>query len=288
MPIDSRHTEWLTLPLIQSTTGDQTQHLLSELNLETVCNSAHCPNISECFGHGTATFLILGNRCTRNCGFCAIDTGSPEPVQPDEPLRVAKAVRKLGLKYVVITSVTRDDLPDGGASHFVRTILEIRNCVPGVQVEILVPDFKADPDALVQICTVRPDMFNHNIETVPRLYPVVRPQAIFERSLDVLRRVAGAGIPVKSGVMVGLGETEDELFDTLAAIRETGCKYLTIGQYLSPSTDHLPVDRYFQPLEFDHFAEKARAIGFSRVASGPLVRSSYQAERMAVNSPNNS
>lgn len=282
----NRHPKWLTLPYAHSSTGDQTSHLLSDLRLGTVCQSAHCPNIAECFGKGTATFLILGSQCTRNCRFCAIETGNPGPLEPDEPVRVAEAVAKLGLKYVVVTSVTRDDIGDGGASHFARTIVEIRKTCPDVMVEILVPDFKGDPDAFEKICSVRPDMFNHNIETVPRLYSAARPQAIYKRSLNVLRQVAQSGIPVKSGVMVGLGETETELYKTFEDIRGTGCEYLTVGQYLAPSGDHLPVARYVQPRQFEIFAQKAREIGFIDVAAGPLVRSSYRAESMFSGSCN--
>ena len=277
-----RHPQWLNLPSPESKTGTETQKLLHELKLETVCQSAHCPNIGECFGHGTATFMILGNRCTRNCRFCAIEHGTPALPEPDEPERIARAVRRLGLRYAVITSVTRDDLPDGGAGHFAETIEAIRHACPGVDVEVLIPDFKGDAYALERVCEARPNMFNHNIETVPRLYGVARPQAIFERSLDVLRYGSAAGLSVKSGLMLGLGETDKEMTDTLYQLLLAGCRFLTLGQYLSPSPEHLPVARYIPPDEFDHWAEKAKKMGFTDVAAGPLVRSSYKAEKMGA------
>jgi len=276
----SRRPDWLTLPSPQTDAGEKMVQLLHDMRLKTVCQSAHCPNIGECFGRGTATFLILGNQCTRNCRFCAIETAQPGPPDQDEPLRVANTVEKLGLRYVVITSVTRDDLPDGGASQFVKTIEAIRIKCPSTRIEILVPDFKGIPDALRLVCDANPDMFNHNIETVPRLYSIVRPQAIFERSLRVLKYALSAGLPVKSGLMLGLGETEIEITDTLFELRNAGCDFLTIGQYLSPSAYHLPVARYVQPDEFVSWAEKAKYMGFRDVASGPLVRSSYMAEKM--------
>ena len=275
-----RHPQWLKLPTPESKTGSETEKLLHALKLTTVCQSAHCPNIGECFGKGTATFMILGNHCTRNCRFCAVEHGVPSPPDPDEPARIARAVGKLGLRYSVVTSVTRDDLPDGGAGHFAVTVESIRNICPGVEVELLIPDFKGDVYALERICEARPDMFNHNIETVPRLYGAARPQAIFERSLDVLRYGSAAGLPVKSGLMLGLGETDKEITDTLSQLRLAGCGFLTLGQYLSPSPEHLPVVRFIPPDEFNHWAETAKKIGFTDVAAGPLVRSSYKAENM--------
>lgn len=275
-----RHPEWLRLSSPQSVAGAKTQQLLDDLRLDTVCQSAHCPNIGECFGHGTATFLILGHQCTRDCRFCAIDTGPPAPVDLEEPWRVAQAVKRLRLRYAVITSVTRDDLPDGGARQFADTIRAVRRHCPGVGVEVLVPDFKGDEQALKVVFDARPDVFNHNVETVPRLYSVARPQATFERSLRVLQAASDAGLWVKSGLMLGLGETDEEITRTIADMREAGCACLTLGQYLSPSPDHLPVARYVQPHDFEWWANKAREMGFQDVAAGPLVRSSYQAERM--------
>ena len=277
------HPEWLKLPFSRNAAVEEIEHLLDEMRLETVCRSAHCPNIAECFSCGTATFMILGTRCTRNCRFCIVEKGYPEPLDPNEPERLATAVQCLGLKYVVVTSVTRDDLIDGGAGQFVKTVEAIRSICPDTKVEILVPDFRGSLQSLRKICEARPDMFNHNIETVPRLYPLARPQANFERSLRVLEFAAGQGLKVKSGMMLGLGEQSNEIIDTLSALLRTGCGYLTLGQYLSPSKDHVPVARYVQPEEFDLWAEKARAIGFKEVAAGPLIRSSYKAEEMAIN-----
>lgn len=275
-----RHPEWLKLPSPRTTVFEEVEQLLDDLRLGTVCQNAHCPNIGECFNRGIATFMILGDRCTRNCRFCAVDNGCPEPLNPEEPERVARAVQNLGLKYVVVTSVTRDDLEDGGAGQFVRTIEAIRKACPDTNVEVLVPDFKGSLKSLQQVCKARPDMVNHNIETVPRLYSLARPQARFERSLKILKFAAGQGLKVKSGMMLGLGEQPQEIIDTCLALRRTGCDYLTLGQYLSPSKDHIPVARYVQPEEFDRWAEKAKIMGFKEVAAGPLIRSSYKAEEM--------
>jgi lipoic acid synthetase len=274
------HPEWLKLRLIRNSSTDRVACLLEDLNLGTVCQSAHCPNIHECFGCGTATFMILGQCCTRNCRFCAVECARPEPLDTDEPQRVAEAVRRLNLNYVVVTSVTRDDLEDGGAGHFANTIRAIRETCPGTKVEILVPDLRGSRTALKTVCMARPDMFNHNIETVPRLYPVARPEARFERSLSVLKFAARQGLNTKSGVMLGMGESAEEIAETLSEILATGCEFLTLGQYLAPSKVHLKVDRYVQPREFDMWATKARTMGFKEVASGPLVRSSYKAEMM--------
>jgi lipoic acid synthetase len=271
---------WLKLPYRRSPSLEKVEHVLKNERLGTVCQSAHCPNINECFNRGTATFMILGYRCTRNCRFCAVDSGFPEPLDVDEPLRVARAVLKLGLNYVVITSVTRDDLPDGGADQFVRTIAAIRQLCPDTHIEILIPDFNGSLEPLQKVCNIGPDMFNHNIETVPRLYRTARPQACFDRSLAVLNFAAKQGLKVKSGMMLGLGEQSDEIIDTVLALRRAGCEYLSLGQYLSPSKNHVPVARYVRPEEFDWWAEKARDMGFKEVAAGPLVRSSYKAEEM--------
>lgn len=261
--------------------GEKTENVLRSLSLHTVCESAHCPNIGECFGKGTATFLILGDVCTRNCGFCAVRKGKPLPVDPEEPLRVARAAQKLELKHVVVTSVTRDDLPDGGASHFVRVIQAIRKLLPFVTVEILTPDFGGRAETLEVFRENTPDVFNHNVETVPRLYKGVRPQANYDCSLWLLRqwKERFSSVLVKSGLMVGLGETQEEVLAVLHDLRNAGCDIVTIGQYLRPSGKHLPVREYLSLEQFAFYEEKAYAMGFKGVASGPFVRSSYLAER---------
>jgi len=238
--------------------------------------------MQECFSRRTATFLILGNQCTRNCRFCSIQQGLPAPVDLEEPLRVAEAAVELGLDYVVVTSVTRDDLTDGGASLFAKTISEIRRQIPGVRVEVLIPDFEGDDKALHAVLEAGPDVLNHNIETVPRLYKTVRPGAAYPRSLELLERAAAAypDIPAKSGIMLGLGESSGEIRQTLKDIYDTGCRIITIGQYLQPSRQHLPVARYVTPKEFNHWKKRGLALGFANVFSGPLVRSSYHAREM--------
>ena len=249
------------------------------LGLHTVCEEARCPNIGECWNNRTATFMILGNVCTRSCGFCAVLTGKPTELDLDEPRRVADAARQMGLKHAVITSVNRDELGDGGASVFAATIREIREQVPGCAVEVLTPDFKGDRGAIRTVIDARPDTFNHNIETVPRLYPAVRPQAKYRRSLDVLRyakELNPDGL-TKSGFMVGLGEVEDEIQRTMLDLREHDVDILTIGQYLRPSENHLPMSRYYAPKEFAGFRKLGFEMGFKHVESGPLVRSSYHA-----------
>ena len=253
---------------------------LRRLQLATVCQSADCPNQGQCFDRGTATFMILGTRCTRLCGFCAVDKGAPHAPDDGEPARIARAVQQLGLTHAVVTSVTRDDLPDGGAGHFAGTIQQIRKRCPGVSVEVLVPDFSGAIPALDTVCAVRPDVFNHNLETVPRLYADVRPLAGYRRSLGVLSTAASKGLRVKSGLMLGLGETQNEIKKTLLDLKYTGCRLLTLGQYLAPSKDHVPVARYVPPQEFEMWAETAHGMGFTAVASGPLVRSSYRAGEM--------
>ena len=278
----AKRPPWLILPSPSTSSVDGMESLLGGLKLKTVCQSGHCPNLGECFNRGTATFMILGNRCTRNCGFCAVDKGRPGPPDTEEPKRVAHAVKKLGLSYVVITSVTRDDLPCQGADQFVNTISEIRKTNPNAKIEILVPDFMGSKEAFQKVCDACPDMFNHNIETVPRLYSLARPKARFERSLALLEYAAERGLKVKSGMMLGLGERDDEIDATLSALFQTGCRYLTLGQYLAPSKEHIPIDRYVHPDEFDMWAEKAKRMGFEWVAAGPLVRSSYRADEMAM------
>jgi lipoic acid synthetase len=258
---------------------DRLQRLMRELGLHTVCEEARCPNVGECWNRGTATFMILGDVCTRACGFCAVKTGLPSrPPDPQEPRRVADAVARLGLRHAVITSVNRDDQKDGGAGIFAAVIREIRAHVPGCAVEVLIPDFKGDPQALATVIEARPDILNHNTETVPRLYRQVRPGARFERSLELLRRAKAAGLLTKSGIMVGLGEEWVEVQEAIRAIRDAGTDILTVGQYLRPSPEHLPLLRYYTPEEFECIGDFARGLGYSHVESGPLVRSSYHAE----------
>jgi len=257
------------------------EDVLFESSLHTVCQEALCPNISECFNQGTATFLILGNICTRNCRFCAIEKGKPSPVDPEEPKKVANAVRSLNLKYVVITSVTRDDLIKGGAEYFRNTILEIKKNSPEVKVEVLIPDFKGDKEALYEVLDAQPEVLNHNIETVPSLYLTVRPMADFNRSIDVLywTKEYNPSIITKSGIIVGLGEKEKELFITFKRLAEAGCNILTIGQYLQPSKLHLPVVEYVHPEKFKELELMAYEAGLKYVVSGPFVRSSYFAHK---------
>ena len=256
--------------------------ILAEADLYTVCEEARCPNLGECFSQGTATILILGRVCTRNCGFCAVEHGFPAPLDGTEPEHVAQAVKRMDLRYVVITSVTRDDLPDGGASHFARTIQAIRALDQRIKIEVLVPDFKGVLASLIMVLKECPDVLNHNIETIPHLYPVVRPEANYKRSLDLLKgsKESYPHILTKSGFMLGLGETKEEVFDLLRDLREVGCDFLTIGQYLQPRLDRLPVARYVTPEEFNEYQEIAEGMGFRRVASGPFVRSSFHASQM--------
>ena len=275
-----RKPPWLTLRLPASPVYEQVRSLLGTSEIHTVCQEAECPNQWECFSHRTAAFLIMGPRCTRNCRFCAVEHGFMEPVDPEEPARVAEAARTLELSYIVVTSVTRDDLADGGASCFAATIRAIREKSPDACVEVLVPDFRGDAQALGTVVEARPDVLNHNLETVPRLYPSVRPGAVYERSLELLGRAKkrDASLPVKSGLMLGLGETLREIRETLRDLLDTGCTMLTLGQYLQPSPRHLPVQRFIPPEEFGNWRRIGLEMGFSRVASGPFVRSSYHAK----------
>jgi lipoic acid synthetase len=257
---------------------ERLRDLMRELDLHTVCEEARCPNVGECWNAGTATFMILGDVCTRACGFCAVKTGLPRrPPDPMEPQRVAAAVARMGLRHAVITSVNRDDQQGGGSRVFAAVVEKIRERTPECTVEVLIPDFKGDWQALQVVIAARPDILNHNTETVPRLYRTVRPGARFDRSLELLRRSKQAGLLTKSGIMLGLGEEEAEALDCIHAIRDAGTDVLTVGQYLRPSADHLPVLRYYSPEEFAEIGERARAMGFTHVESGPLVRSSYHA-----------
>lgn len=257
--------------------------LVAELRLHTVCESARCPNIGECWHQRTATFMILGDVCTRSCGFCAVKTGRPAAVDEEEPERVALAVSRLGLQHAVITSVNRDELPDGGAGVFARTIEALRRLCPGTSVEVLIPDLKGDLEALRTVLAAGPDILNHNVETVPRLYRLMRPQARYERSLELLSRAHGLGHrATKSGIMLGAGEEAEEVASVIRDLAGVHCRILTIGQYLSPSSQHVPVARFAPPEEFARWAELARGLGFAHVESGPLVRSSYHAAGQAA------
>ena len=278
-----RLPDWLRRELPRGNEDHFTARLLEELGLETVCDNARCPNRMECYSQRTATFMILGSTCTRPCGFCSVDRGHPQPPAADEPTRLAEAVVRLGLKHVVITSVTRDDLPDGGAEHFYQCVQAVRQRTAAA-IEVLTPDFLHDRPALDRVIAARPEVFNHNTETVPRLYRHVRgPRSDYRWTLELLRYVKqqDASIKTKSGLMLGLGETWQELLDVLVDLREHGCDFLTLGQYLQPGPGYLPVERFVPPAEFDRLGEMARQLGFSQVASGPFVRSSYHAREMA-------
>jgi lipoic acid synthetase len=279
-----RLPRWLKRPIPERNANHLTAELLDELRLETVCDNAKCPNRMECYSQQTATFMILGNVCTRPCGFCAVSRGRPpRPPEGDEPERVAEAAARLGLKHVVITSVTRDDLPDGGADHFYRCVVAVRERT-GATTEVLTPDFVHCKDALARVIEAAPTVFNHNMETVPRLYRRVRgPKSDYAWTLEMMRQVKryDPAVKTKSGLMLGLGETRGELLDALADLRAHDVDFLTLGQYLQPGEKYLPVVRYVPPAEFDELAELARAMGFAKVASGPFVRSSYHARDMA-------
>ena len=280
--IHKRKPDWLKKKIVYTPQRHKVKELLRDLNLNTVCEEARCPNLSECFLKKRATFLILGSKCTRACRFCSIDKakrGEELPLDKTEPLRVAKAVKELDLRYVVITSVTRDDLGDGGAAQFAETIKLIRDMNSEINVEVLTPDFEGKTEAIDVVINAKPDVFNHNVETVSRLYPVVRPQADFERSLFVLNYVKDNSLSafVKSGFMVGLGEKTDEVIEMLKSIVKTGCDAITIGQYLQPTSNNIDVKEYIKPEVFDYYKKEALKIGFKYVASGPFVRSSYMA-----------
>jgi lipoic acid synthetase len=272
---------WLKRKLPRGNGNFYTHDLLRELRLETVCENARCPNLPECYARRTATFMILGNVCTRPCGFCSVSKGSPDALEADEPARVAEAAQRLGLRHVVITSVTRDDLPDGGADHFRRCVLAVR-ARTGAAVEVLTPDFLGDLSAVDTVLSAAPEVYNHNMETVPRLYRKARGRASYQRSLDLLAHVKKRRpqTVTKSGLMLGLGETVDELFEVLADLRAARCDTLTLGQYLAPTLRHIPVARFVPPAEFDRLAGLARKLGFLKVVAGPFVRSSYHADEM--------
>jgi len=275
---------WLKVRFPASPALVELQQLMRDADLHTVCEEARCPNIGECWSRGTATFMILGDTCTRSCGFCAVKTGRPGFLDTAEPRRVALAAQRMGLRHAVITSVNRDELPDGGASIFASTIEWVRRLSPGTTIEVLIPDFKGDRESLATVLAARPEILNHNTETVPRLYRQVRPQAVYERSLELLRRAKelDPGTVTKSGLMVGLGETEPELLEVCHDLAAQGVEVLTLGQYLQPTPAHLPIVRYWHPEEFARVRERALAMGFTHVEAGPLVRSSYHAEEQAA------
>ncbi|HAR36569.1 MAG TPA: lipoyl synthase [Acidobacteria bacterium] len=272
---------WLKVKLPSHSAYFQVAEILKSRGLHTICQSARCPNIGECWERRTATFLILGNICTRNCGFCAVTKGQPLPLDEGEPEAVLQAVKEMNLRYAVITSVTRDDLPDGGASHFARTIELIKKQLPETRVEVLIPDFQGEERWLARVLEARPDVLNHNLETTLSLYPRInRPEAAYSRSLQVLKIAARLGAVTKSGLMVGLGESRQDLEGALKDLREAGCQLLTMGQYLQPGPGQVPVVRYYSPEEFSAWREFALKLGFREVVAGPLVRSSYLAENL--------
>ncbi|MCK5832160.1 lipoyl synthase [bacterium] len=269
--------QWFVRDIRSTEDGKNVRHLLESLGLNTVCREANCPNRNYCFNEGTATFLILGKNCTRGCRFCNISKGAPDPLDPDEPRKLAEAAFGMDLKHVVITSVTRDDLPDGGAGHFAQTIKWIRKLLPLASVELLIPDFQGSEPALSTVLNSKPDVLNHNVETVEELYPFVRPEADYERSLNVLKASSDRGFITKSGIMLGLGENIEQIEETFEDLADSGIGILTLGQYLAPSKKHYPVKRYIPPDEFASLAVLARKYGIKEVVSGPLVRSSYKA-----------
>jgi lipoyl synthase len=273
---------WLKRRLPSGSEYERLRTLIKGHGLNTVCREAQCPNQFECYAKGTATFMILGKYCTRNCGFCAVVHGPADLPDAEEPGRVADAVAKMGLRYAVLTSVTRDDLADGGASMFADTIQAIKKRMPAIRVEVLIPDLQGNRESLQRILEAKPDVLNHNVETVRRLYPSVRPAAVYTRSVDLLRiaKQLAPQTPTKTGIMLGLGESEEELFETMDDLLNAGCNILTLGQYLQPSSGHLPVQRFISPEEFHSMREKSLQLGFAGVAAGPFVRSSYQAERL--------
>ena len=280
-----RKPDWIRIKLTANPEVDRIKGILRQRKLASVCEEASCPNLSECFSHGTATFMIMGEICTRRCPFCDVAHGKPNPLDPDEPRQLAEAVAEMQLKYVVVTSVDRDDLKDSGAGHFAACIQAVRKANPTTTLEVLVPDFRGRMDiALSILADTPPDVFNHNLETVPRLYKKARPGADYEWSLNLLARYKSIqpDVQTKSGLMLGLGETFEEVIEVMKDCRRHDVDMLTLGQYLQPSRDHLPVDRYVHPDEFVALAEEARTLGFKRVASGPLVRSSYQADQQAA------
>jgi lipoic acid synthetase len=277
-----RRPEWLKVRVPLGERFTELKHLMEGQRLNTVCEEARCPNMAECWNAGTATFMILGDTCTRSCGFCAVTTGRPGALDLNEPFRVAEAIRAMEIRHAVITSVNRDELADGGAAIFAETIRQARRVNPSITVEVLIPDLRGIRWALDIVLAARPDILNHNTETVPRLYPDVRPQAKYDRSLDIIRWSKEAGMVTKSGLMLGLGESIEEVLRVMADLRDAGCDILTLGQYLQPTKCHLPVARYVHPDEFRWLKGKGLGIGFRHVEAGPLVRSSYHAAEQTI------
>ena len=275
----TKKPEWLKVKFRGNKERQEVEGILKKFSLNTVCEQADCPNRMECYAGKTATFMIMGRICTRNCQFCAVEKANTQPLDDNEPQRVAEAVKSMGLKHVVVTSVTRDDLEDGGASHFVRVIESIKACTPQVTIEVLIPDFQGDKAALSKVMAAQPDIINHNVETVPHLYDKVRPMAIYKRSLDVIGFASNndTGILTKSGIMVGMGEEQKEVLAVMQDLRDVGCRLLTIGQYLPPSKAHYQLQEYVHPDIFEQYKKAAMKMGFVHAACGPLVRSSYHA-----------
>ncbi|MBX9878254.1 MAG: lipoyl synthase [Candidatus Obscuribacterales bacterium] len=280
--LPTRLPEWLKKNILNTEENRGVRKILKEQRLNTICESGRCPNKGECWASGTATFMLMGAVCTRTCQFCAVNKGKPQPLEEDEPTRVAMAAKNMNLRHVVLTSVNRDELPDQGANHFAKTIRTLYETIPGVAVEILTPDFQGRKECLEIVLAAKPSVFNHNVETVPRLYRKVRPGSKYDRSLSVLAmsKEIDASIPTKSGLMLGLGETQEEVLQVMADLRAIDCDFLTLGQYMRPTRDQLPVQRYVTPEEFEALADKAEAMGFKTVHSGPLVRSSYHAKEV--------
>jgi lipoic acid synthetase len=278
----NKHPYWLRKKAFEPAFILDMKALLDNLKLHSVCEGAHCPNQGECFSHGTVTFLILGDVCTRNCNFCAVKKGIPLTLDPEEPKNMSEAVRELNLNYVVITSVTRDDLPDGGASHFAKVVKAIKSTVSSVAVELLVPDFRGSMAALTEIVSSFPDVISHNIETIPRLYPAARPKANYQRSIELLKNVKrmNQDLITKSGIMLGLGEERSEVIQALDDLRNVDCDLVTLGQYLPPSLGHYPLSKYITPEEFQELEKIGLAMGFRGIASGPFVRSSFNAAQL--------
>lgn len=275
--------EWLKVSF-NNEAVEEVALLMRDMKLNTVCKEANCPNLGECYSKKTATFMIMGSQCTRNCRFCNVTSGKPQPLDPDEPLHLAEAVERLGLEHVVITQVTRDDLPDGGAAHMAETVLQVKKRCPGVTIEVLISDLLGNREALTVLLGSNPDVLNHNVEMAARLYPMIRPQAKYQRSLQILAdsKATAPHILTKTGFMIGLGETDQEISELMQDVRSTGCDILTISQYLQPSVEHWPLDRFVEPAGFDRLKAEAMAMGFRYVASSPLVRSSYRAQEALV------